>query len=351
MIFSHQQVVVSDGSVFGQLNQCEILSTNNYSSSCNTMAVTGSDLQYIGLNGIDIMYDPKPIALCSYNASLIYHDGGSLYGCAQFFNQTFREQLVAKYFKQVNDEFELRWNQSSYSWVYKTMSKPVSISFVNTTMDGYSFSSLLSLYDYCNYCNHSLFSSFQSLKSNNEALQLPVLDLAFSKAQCGNGVPFLGPLDPSQSTTSIQCICKNGVISNACGEFYTDFFYPLFVGGEVCIVSIVTYSLILLFSIFFNFIPILLQCGRRFMKSQRGIRSLLYHFSDLRLQASIIFMLSMLLAILSSIFGAVGNSFSVLTMTLAAALQFVASVPILFCWIDVIYRTEMKMKQASSLIM
>nr|CAG4714822.1 unnamed protein product [Naegleria fowleri] len=331
---------------------CQILTfpanASSYSTqSCNAIKIFSSEVGLVHLQGIDILYDPVGVSLCSTR------DSESL--CDKFLNATYFDQFVKSDFTALNNAFYQRYNKTGFVWDVKIMSKPLTLSFSNFS-NAISFKELLDAYNYCNFCSHSRFEAFHTLKKNNpDALQLKALELAYSNKHCANGIPTIDAPEYSATnegydvSVTIQCNCRNGVLSNVC-DFYSDVIYPIFSGKEILITSIVTYVLLFLASLFLNFIPILTSDVRKFIRSDKTLKTFFFSFTDLRLQASFLFSLSMILAIISSCLGVAGNSYTVLTMTLAACLEFIAYIPILFCWIDVIYRTEMNLSKASWMI-
>ncbi|KAG2386334.1 hypothetical protein C9374_002780 [Naegleria lovaniensis] len=351
---SYSQLVHAQ-QIYPALNDatCQILgsystNTSAYSSrSCNAIKIFSNEVGLVNLQGIDILYDPVGIPICNREN----FDSQ----CDKFLNSSYFDQYVKSDFTTLNQALYQRYNNTGFVWNVKIMSKPWILSFSNFS-SVIAFKELLEAYNYCNFCSHSRFEAFHTLKNNNPAsLEFKTLELAYSNKHCANGIPVIDVPEYSATgdgydvSVTIQCNCRNGVLSNVC-DFYSDVIYPLFSGKEILITSIVTYSLLFLASVFLNFIPILAGDVRKFIRSDKSLKTFFFSFTDLRLQASFLFTLSMILAIISSCLGVAGNPYAVLTMTLAACLEFIAYIPILFCWIDVIYRTEMNMTKASWMI-
>lgn len=331
----------------GGLSSCAINYDNNstFTSSCNSIKMMSSQAVYLNLQGFDILFDNTPTSVCSNS----FTDQ-----CLQFFNQTYINSISSG-FMQVNAAILQKYNNTNFVWNTKYMSKPLELVFQNLT-NVYDFASAIELYNYCNFCNHSLFGRFQALKANSSVLGFSGLLLAYQNDHCLNGIPLLDGGSEILDTTYgyrynvfLQCNCWNGDISNIC-DFYADVIYPIFLGQEVLITSNITYCLLFLVALFLNFIPVLTSVLRKFFRSDNSFKNIFFCIGDLRLQSCVLFLLSLCLAIISSILGVAGNYFAVLTMTLSACLEFIGYIPILFVWIDVIYRTEMNMPSASLLI-
>ncbi|KAG2373732.1 hypothetical protein C9374_011821 [Naegleria lovaniensis] len=339
-----------------------------------------ASMTYARYIGMDYYYDAFPQYLCELEPLT-----SSGWTCSHFLNDTWLSQTAVE-FSQLSSHFHSIVFLNSIPNKNQNDNNSSPISTTDERMKrlvlskGLSFLSLLSsqlnqtsslnskdlqqqqqfkqlaeriqLFNYCSHCNHSEFTKFMKWRSS----KFSSLKTLFENGYCGgtmsqpHGIPFLST-DSSQQV-SIACVCPNGVISNDCG-FYSDFYYPLMIGPPLYVIELVVIVVLLILTILLNIIPNMKRISENYSKfiihgNREWKRFLFGMAADFKLYTNLLLVVS-LLSSASTISCRMANQIEAATIlqSCTGVFLFVASLYVLFSWIDVIH-IALKSRASSS---
>ncbi|KAG2388911.1 hypothetical protein C9374_000350 [Naegleria lovaniensis] len=290
--------------------------------------------EYIGMN---LYFDLNPIDVCQQDHSIREMN----ISCTDFMNSTWLDLYgnEIQRFLHFSKQWLLRTNESLLS-----LSKGISLEH---TSNG-TVRDQVQLLNFCTSCNHSHFEIFHLWLSK----ELPLLNILLKDNYCGQGIPHFGV---SPSSLFIACSCPNGVVSNECG-FYSQFLIPFTMGETFYSIEIAVAVMLLIVILFLNFIPYLKELSTSTVSNQKRL-GLLMLFTEFKLHSNILLMGSVLSLITCACItisikirdnSSTGMRVADIFLNSAGNLLFVSTIPLMFSWVDTIYRS-LKLRATTTL--